>query len=235
MKFGKFIPAIAPLAAIALAGAVSGCDKVDFNVDGDHIKFNGHEGKKLSELDLSGTAITDKGLIHIGRLSKLKTLRLNVTYITDAGLASLAQIVDLETLDIRGTQVSAEGLRRLLGCTKLRRLDISGANRSNGLIDVLKGFHQLDELRLKGTAVSFRELVELCRALPKLSLRKVILASSFNDDSRLWDQNGEETITALQLSNWVHNGSVGDGCIQDDDLAFLREQQLLDELRGFSV
>ncbi len=185
----------------------------------------------LSELDLSGTAITDKGLVHIGRLSKLKTLRLNLTYITDAGLGSLARLVDLETLDIRGTQVSAEGLRRLLGCTKLRRLDIAGANRSNGLIDVLKEFHQLDELRLKGTAVSFRELVELCRALPTLSLRKVILASSFNDSIPLWDQNGEETITALQLSNLARNGSVGDGCIQDDDLAFLREQHLLDELR----
>ncbi len=48
MKLKHFLRALAPIAALALAGAVSGCDG--------HVSINGEDGKKLSELDLSGTA-----------------------------------------------------------------------------------------------------------------------------------------------------------------------------------
>ncbi|MEQ1498394.1 MAG: head GIN domain-containing protein [Novosphingobium sp.] len=47
MKFGHFLKSIAPVLALAMAAGVSGCD-------GSSIKINGEEGKKLSELDLSG-------------------------------------------------------------------------------------------------------------------------------------------------------------------------------------
>ncbi len=48
MKLKHFLGALAPIAALALAGAVSGCDG--------HVSINGEDGKKPSELDLSGTA-----------------------------------------------------------------------------------------------------------------------------------------------------------------------------------
>lgn len=48
MKLKHFLTALVPIAALALAGAVSGCDG--------HVSINGEDGKKLSELDLSGTA-----------------------------------------------------------------------------------------------------------------------------------------------------------------------------------
>ena len=50
MKFKHFARAFAPIVGIALAAAVAGCDgKSSF-------KINGEDGKKLSELDLSGAA-----------------------------------------------------------------------------------------------------------------------------------------------------------------------------------
>lgn len=49
MKFGKFIKVLAPVAAMALATALSACD-------GAHVSINGEDGKKLSELDLTGEA-----------------------------------------------------------------------------------------------------------------------------------------------------------------------------------
>ena len=51
MKFGKFAKAFAPVIAIAFAAGLSGCD-------GAKIKFNGEEGKKLADLDLTGAAPT---------------------------------------------------------------------------------------------------------------------------------------------------------------------------------
>ena len=57
MKFDKFIKALAPVLAIAIAAGVSGCDrKVKIDTETGKITINGGEGKKLSELDLSGTA-----------------------------------------------------------------------------------------------------------------------------------------------------------------------------------
>lgn len=49
MKLKTFLRAIAPVALVAMATALSGCDKAN-------ISINGEEGKPLAELDLSGKA-----------------------------------------------------------------------------------------------------------------------------------------------------------------------------------
>ncbi len=56
MKFGNFAKAFAPVAALALATALSACES-------GHIKFNGEEGKPLAELDLTGAAPTSVALL----------------------------------------------------------------------------------------------------------------------------------------------------------------------------
>ena len=58
MKFDKFVKALAPVFAIAIAAGVSGCDsKVKIDTDTGKVTVTGSsDGKKLSELDLSGPA-----------------------------------------------------------------------------------------------------------------------------------------------------------------------------------
>ena len=56
MKFARFAKAFAPIVAIGLAAAVSGCD-------GATVRMNGEEGEELSELDLSGAAPTELVLL----------------------------------------------------------------------------------------------------------------------------------------------------------------------------
>lgn len=56
MRFGRFARAFAPIAAVALAAALAGCD-------GANVQINGEEGKLLSELDLSGTPPTELVLL----------------------------------------------------------------------------------------------------------------------------------------------------------------------------
>ncbi|MFM5950265.1 MAG: head GIN domain-containing protein [Novosphingobium sp.] len=48
LRFGNFAKALGPIIAVALAGAVAGCDG--------KMTINGDEGKPLSELDMSGKA-----------------------------------------------------------------------------------------------------------------------------------------------------------------------------------
>ena len=49
MKLGQFLNGLAPILAVAMAAGVAGCDN-------SKVSINGEQGKKLSELDLSGTA-----------------------------------------------------------------------------------------------------------------------------------------------------------------------------------
>jgi hypothetical protein len=70
MNFGNFAKAFAPVAAIAMAAALSGCDGATF-------KINGEEGKKLSELDMTGAAPNELALlgpdeVHVTTGDKLK-------------------------------------------------------------------------------------------------------------------------------------------------------------------
>ena len=57
MNLKSFLRGMAPLAAIALAAAASGgCDKM-------HVSIDGADGKKLTDLDLSGTPPTEVALL----------------------------------------------------------------------------------------------------------------------------------------------------------------------------
>ena len=49
MKFGHFLNGLAPILAVAMAAGVAGCD-------GSNVSINGEHGKKLADLDMSGTA-----------------------------------------------------------------------------------------------------------------------------------------------------------------------------------
>ena len=44
---------------------------------------------RLRTLDLSGTRVTDAGLVHLGRLSRLRMLQLTGTTVTAAGVKKL--------------------------------------------------------------------------------------------------------------------------------------------------
>lgn len=56
MKFSKFAKAFVPVIAIALTAGLSGCDKAK-------IRFNGEEGEKLADLDITGAPPTSVALL----------------------------------------------------------------------------------------------------------------------------------------------------------------------------
>jgi hypothetical protein len=129
MKFGKFIHAIAPLAAIAFAGAISGCDKVDFNIDGKHVKFNGKEGVKLSELDLTGKAPEELALLGPDEVRVTEGAKLAITVEGD-GKDEVRFALDGDTLGIlRGNNSSAG--RAIINVTlpALREVSMLGSGR----------------------------------------------------------------------------------------------------------
>lgn len=80
MKFGKFAKAFAPVIAIAFAAGLSGCD-------GTKIKFNGEEGKKLADLDLTGAAPTGVAMFGPDTVRITEGPKLTITVDGDSEIA----------------------------------------------------------------------------------------------------------------------------------------------------
>ncbi len=76
----------------------------------------------IVQLKLGQTAITDRALSHIARLSVLRQLHLERTAITDDGLAALKACQQLEYLNLSGTIVGDAGVQQLKTLSALNRL-----------------------------------------------------------------------------------------------------------------
>ena len=67
----------------------------------------------VAELQISGSRITDAGLVHLKDLIKLSHLNLSDTQITDAGLLHLKGLTKLERLNLKDTKVTDSGVAEL--------------------------------------------------------------------------------------------------------------------------
>ncbi len=78
--------------------------------------------KTLVWLNLSHTAVTDRGLAALADLTELRRLHLAGTGITDAGLQHLRGLDRLEYLNLYGTRVSDAGLIHIAALPNLRKV-----------------------------------------------------------------------------------------------------------------
>jgi hypothetical protein len=102
----------------------------------------------LQDLGLSGTPITDKGLVHVGGLTQLRTLSLGQTNIGDEGLSYLRDLTNLENLNLHGTKITNEGLVHLRGFKKLWQLSLDSTELSD------EGLAHLRELPITNLIIS---------------------------------------------------------------------------------
>ncbi len=66
---------------------------------------------QVEHLDLSNRDVTDGGLHHLSRATKLSSLDLRSTAVTDVGVSRLAKLNHLQHLDVRNTNVSASQIK----------------------------------------------------------------------------------------------------------------------------
>ena len=103
----------------------------------------------MQGLGLRGTTITDAGLRHVGRLSKLKTLSIGGTKITDEGLSHIASLRELKFLYLDGTfDFTGRGLKHLQGLSNLEHLDLSSTAVTDKELVHLAALTGLRRLRL---------------------------------------------------------------------------------------
>lgn len=78
----------------------------------------------LARLDLADTDLTDLGMVHLPKFTKMARLSLFYCNITNAGLRHLASMPALEVLNLDSRSIGDNGLAYLKGLKNLKSLDV---------------------------------------------------------------------------------------------------------------
>jgi hypothetical protein len=105
-------------------------------------------GARVVQLNLDNTAVTDAGLQHLKKMTKLEDLRIRryarradprtPPAITGAGLVHLTGLTQLQTLRLSGVPLTADALPLLESIPSLTELQITGCGLSDEETDALK-------------------------------------------------------------------------------------------------
>jgi hypothetical protein len=127
----------------------------------------------LEWLDLSGSQVTNEGLMTLAKLKGLRRLGLADTSVSDKELEALADLRQLEWLSLSGTRVTDRGLETLAARFKtLRWLNLDGTKVTDQGLTHLEGLDKLEWLYLRNTAVSDEAIEQLKRARPGLEVSR---------------------------------------------------------------
>ena len=140
-------------------------------------------------LNLSCSAVTDAGLVRLGKYNQLSRLDLGYnglaevakfpslsafhacqTRITDRGVRHLQSLEKLAVLGLADTPVGDDAVACLAAMPQLRSIDLSRTLVTDAGLMALKDCSALEWIGLNGCALSPAAVQELKRSLPNLSL-----------------------------------------------------------------
>jgi hypothetical protein len=126
-------------------------------------------GNRIDSLDLWGTGVTDAGLKHLKRMTRLRHLHISDARrpvrrgvpapappppVTDAGLTHLAELTQLETLSLVGLPVTDAGLDALKDLPALTSLSLLRTRIQGTSLARLKSLPQLSSLFLGNSPIT---------------------------------------------------------------------------------
>jgi Leucine Rich Repeat (LRR) protein len=111
-------------------------------------------GTEIEYLILTGTEVTDEGLVHVRQMPRLKTLGLAGTQVSDLGCKELAQIETLAELSLADTAITDEGVKHLSRLTNLQSLNLQSTAISDTGLRSLGKLPQLESLDISATNVT---------------------------------------------------------------------------------
>ncbi len=126
--------------------------------------------RKMTEVDLSHSDVTDSALQNLTNLPRLETLSLWDTDITDFGISEMRDLGALHTLNLSETKVTDAGLFYLTQFPALRTLVLCDTEVSDEAVDELSQMSRLENLALRGTQVTREGVKQLRKALPRCTI-----------------------------------------------------------------
>jgi hypothetical protein len=140
-------------------------------IGGDVLRDGQMPGTPVVKVLLSGSRVTDGELSVLANFPQLRFLDLRKTAITNRGLIHLERLTKLQQLYLDSTLINDAGLSHLEGLTELRKLSLSETRITDLGLGFLKGLPNLEDVNLRETKVSREDVERLQKVFPKAVIR----------------------------------------------------------------
>ncbi len=118
----------------------------------------------LRRLELSGTAITSAGLVHLKDLKDLERLNICLTAVDDRGFEHLAGLTKMRRMVICASKITGSGFQHLQGMKQLESINLHSAPASDAGLEAigkLTSLHRLEIVHTKVTDAGLKHLAGL--------------------------------------------------------------------------
>lgn len=104
----------------------------------------------LQFLNVCLTAVSDDGFAHLANLTKMRRMTVCASKITGSGFAHLSNMKQIESINLHSSPASDAGLEAIARLTTLRRLEIVHTNVTDGGLKHLASLTNLRQLHIHG-------------------------------------------------------------------------------------
>lgn len=115
----------------------------------------------LRRLELSGTAVTSAGLVHLKGLTGLQFLNVCLTAVDDTGFANLSALVQMRRMTVCASKITGSGFQHLGGMKQLESINLHSSPASDAGLEAIGKLTSLRRLEIVHTNVTDAGLAHL--------------------------------------------------------------------------
>ena len=112
------------------------------------------EQTELRRLELSGTAVTSAGLIHLKHLTKMERLNVCLTAVDDRGFEHLAGMTNMKRMVICASKITGAGFQHLHALARIESINLHSAPASDAGLEAIGKLTNLRRLEIVHTNVT---------------------------------------------------------------------------------
>ena len=129
---------------------------------------------RLTRLEVSGTAVTSAGLVHLKHLKNLEVLNVCLTAVGDDGFEHLAGMTKMKRMVVCSSKITGSGFKHLAGMTQLESINLHSSPASDAGLEAIGKLTNLRRLEIVHTNVTDAGLKHLAGLT---ALRQLHIAS----------------------------------------------------------
>jgi sugar lactone lactonase YvrE len=137
---------------------------------------------QLRRLEVSGTAVTSAGLVHLKELKSLEILNVCLTAVGDRGFEHLAELTKMRRMVVCSSRITGSGFRHLQDMTQLESINLHSSPASDAGLEAIGKLTNLRRLEIVHTNVTDAGLKHLAGLT---NLRQLHIASHDTTEAAL--------------------------------------------------
>ena len=137
---------------------------------------------RLRRLELSGTAVTSAGLVHLKGLRSLEVFNVCLTAVDDAGFEHLVELARLRRVVVCSSKVTGSGFRHFTGMRHIESINLHSSPASDAGLEAIGKLTNLRRLEIVHTNVTDAGLKHLAGLV---NLRQLHVASHDTTEAAL--------------------------------------------------